>query len=129
MSRLAPLAALLIVGSVVLFGCAQGVERTVPATPPSGTSPSKTGQGPGPTDRLGQAGWATLDPLPLAADSLQLLQDTTDAFGAAEVDPGILMYTEPPPGTTTPVYTPSDSVDPAMIRRLSPEQTQRSRPR
>ncbi len=67
-----------------------------------------------------------LDSLSQVPDSLHLSHDTTDAFGAAEVDPGILMYTEPPPATSMPVYTPPDGVDPAMVWRLSPGQTQRS---
>ena len=42
------------------------------------------------------------------------------AFEAAEVDLGMLLYTDPPPGTNTPVFTPPDSVDPGMIWRPKP---------
>ncbi len=42
------------------------------------------------------------------------------AFEASEVDPGMLLYTEPPLGTNMPVFTPPDSVDPEMIWRPRP---------
>jgi hypothetical protein len=38
-----------------------------------------------------------------------------DALEAARVDPGILHYVVPLPGTVMPTLTPRDSVDPTMI--------------
>ena len=56
------------------------------------------------------------DSRPWADDSPRVLRDREHAaLETAEVDPGILMYTEPPPGTSMPVYIPPDSVDPDMI--------------
>lgn len=34
---------------------------------------------------------------------------------AARMDPGILIYTEPPAGTDTPIWEPPEHVDPEMI--------------
>lgn len=40
---------------------------------------------------------------------------------AARVDPGILLYVEPPAGTSMPTITPPDRVDPGMIWRPRPQ--------
>lgn len=115
MNRLVSFAVLFLGSTIGLLGCAQGLE--------SGSSVSQATPVQRPDAANFRSEWegAALDSLPWASDSLHVLQDTTNAaFGAAEVDPGILMYTEPPPGTSTPVYTPPDSVDPGMIWRPKP---------
>lgn len=115
MSRLVSLAVLFLGSSIGLLGCAQGLE--------SGSSASRVTPVQRPDSASIRSEWQSdaLDSLPWASDSVHSLQDPTNvAFGAAEVDPGILMYTEPPPGTRTPVYTPPDSVDPDMIWRPKP---------
>lgn len=113
MSRLVPLPLLLLGSSVGLLGCAQGME---------GVTPSSSASHPGTeqiTDtRVRPVGGEhpSLDSLPWARDALGAPKRAkAKAFEAAEVDPGILMYTEPPPGTRTPVYTPPETVDPEMI--------------
>lgn len=50
-------------------------------------------------------------PIPLAAAKGARMK----TFEATDVDPGRLPYTEPPPGTNTPVFIPPDNVDPEMI--------------
>jgi len=39
----------------------------------------------------------------------------TLARRAARMDPGILMYVEPPAGTDMPIWEPPENVDPEMI--------------
>lgn len=42
------------------------------------------------------------------------------AYEAAQVDPGILMYTEPPAKTEMPAHEPPEDVDPEMIWPVDP---------
>jgi hypothetical protein len=115
-SRIFLLAVLFVGLPLVVLGCAQGLQRNSPTGPSSGTV-----QEADPTARLGEPGRILVDSLPSGADSLAAAGGARmRAFGAAEVDPGMLLYTEPPPGTNTPVFTPPDSVDPGMIWRPRP---------
>ena len=109
--------AVLFVGLVlVVLGCAQGLQRKSPAGSPSGTT-----QGADHATRLEEPGRILVDSLPSGPDSLVAVKGARmKAFEAAEVDPGMLLYTEPPPGTNMPVFTPPDSVDPEMIWRPRP---------
>ena len=105
------LVALLVGSSIGVLGCAQGLERGA-----SAVSPLETGRSTDSTLRVVEPERPGFDSRPWADDSLRVLRDREHAaLETAEVDPGILMYTEPPPGTSMPVYTPPDSVDPDMI--------------
>jgi len=75
--------------------CAQPADSL--ARPPS--APSFLVPAPSVPDSLRDAEWASYQ----------------DALGAARVDPGILHYVVPPPGTKMPQLGTSDSTDPAMI--------------
>lgn len=46
--------------------------------------------------------------------------DSTAAVRAARVDPGMLVYTEPPAGTDMPTLEPSEPVDPEIIWPAEP---------
>lgn len=75
--------------------CAQPADSLArPPSPPSFLVPA-----PPVPDSLLDAEWASYQ----------------DALEAARIDPGILHYVVPPPGTKMPQLGASDSADPAMI--------------
>ena len=63
----------------------------------------------------------TVDSLrvPCACDA-EATDGKREAYQAAQADPGILMYTEPPAGTEMPIHEPPEDVDPEMIWPVDP---------
>lgn len=97
----------LLVGAV---GCApeQGRFVSAPAPGSQDKQPNATPLSPLPTH--------SSEVLPWAPDSLsKATQGRSKAFEAARIDPGILMYVEPPQGTEMPALEPPKHVDPEMI--------------
>lgn len=116
MSRFALLASLIAGSALTLFGCAQGMSGAS-----SSTSPLERRGYADTTIHYSSGEVAPVDSVPWAADSTRVPDGSKRAaFEAAAVDPGFLIYTEPPPGTDTTVYTPPEGVDPGMIWRPKP---------
>jgi len=118
MSRVIPLIVLLGV-SIGVLGCTQELGRvTASAQKPV---PIKTA-------RVGPPELPDAVRSPWARDFLREGEESRgEALRAAQIDPGILMYTDPPPGTDMPVYMPPKNVDPGIfwgdprLRRIKPD--------
>lgn len=115
MSRAAQLAVLLVGMSVVGLGCVQR-GGLVTASTPEQRAPHMVED----TIRLSQQemshGSSTRLPDSLRART----KGTPDALEAARVDPGILLYAEPPPGTRMPIHMPPENMDSEMIWPVDP---------
>ena len=113
MLRLLPRSVLLVGLTIGLSACAHGLERSATVSP---------------SERRGATDSTALVPEPKrpAVGTQLVVPDSVHwarghaAREAAEVDPGMLLYTAPPPGTDMPIDTPPDSVDPDMIWPLMP---------
>lgn len=114
--RVLPIVALLACAACGPSGLAQepdGLEETTGAEPPV-LRAERAEENP-------RIGLLTVDslrvPCACGADSTG---EKRKAYQAAQVDPGILMYTEPPAGTEMPTHEPPEDVDPQMIWPVDP---------
>jgi hypothetical protein len=113
MSRLVPIVVLLVGGSVGGLGCTQalGPAITSASAPDQRRKPDRES-----TARPDSPELSAAIPAPLAHDSLQgRANERAEALEAAQVDPGVLMYMEPPSGTNMPIQVPPKNVDPEMV--------------
>lgn len=121
-TKLIPLA-LLLAGSLWgLYSYAQQpreidtVAATGPAVPHQGRTEALAGPRIPPL-----SGDTSIVPFSWMADSLEeRFASDSAAVQAARVDPGILIYTDPPSGTDMPTLTLPENVDPEMVRPGEP---------
>lgn len=113
MPRLVPFVVLLVGSSVAVFSCAEEAGSVTPG-------PSAPNQGRVQVlDTTGSPALRevpSLDASPWVRDSLGGTGGTKEgALGAAWIDPGILIYAEPPPGTDMLIYRSPPNVDPGIF--------------